>query len=105
MYAFCKDEIEEVKAAMKRLQNRLDTPPKDCKGIWEGQACPLNAIAEEGREYCSHCWNVGEDLMHEAEAEKLAMSEELEPDDPDDSAGGFEYPHLSDDDISYCDDF
>jgi hypothetical protein len=101
-----------------------------CKGIWSNEPCPDNAEAMPGREYCGACWNVGEDMMREAELDKDEAREyaqtprvnpatgwsdvescaavgmdELddypEPDDPDDSAGGFEYPHLSDDDFRY----
>lgn len=64
-----------------------------CKGIWLNEACPDNAEAMDGREYCGACWNIGEDLMREQEAENDAAAEDF---------GG---TIVIGDNASVCDDF
>lgn len=103
--ADCRDGINEL-LKMAGFES-------NCKGIWFNKPCPNDAKAIRGREYCDECWNAGEDLIRDKELELPTMEENLdehwnphhderdsdEPPEPDDSAGGFEYPHLSDDDF------
>jgi len=66
---------------------------KMCEGIYKDRACPLENESMEGSDFCAQCYNVGEDLMREEEAERDAA---------DGSESVFDYPiDYADDDVPF----